>query len=144
MSSQSPQTASITVYISSDASNPGYISFGMLGFLQGSMEPTGFPPVIANQAVAPGDTNSLMLQAYTDALYGGGVGIPDPIPSPLKGTATFYLPDGTSLDISWNLDAHTGGPMPLISAPAAWNVEGAGTPNVNGFNYTFNLTISPQ
>lgn len=135
-----PITASITVILNNNSG--GTITFNMLGFMEGNLEPGGYPPIVVPY-ITNGEQNTTILQSYCQQLIKLGVNGPLEENSPCAGIATFNLPNGQPLTINWNLNAYKGGPMPLISVGPNYSITGNTNPSVNGFNYTFNITVSP-
>lgn len=140
--STSSQSASITVIVTNDPANGGNINFGMLGFLQGNLLPGGYPPIVQN-TLESGNTGTI-LESLSYGIYSNGPFGSLNDPSPCSGTATFYMPDSTPVNISWDLDAWNGGPVPIITTGPGYALNGVNNPQISGNNYTFNITISPQ
>ncbi|MBV7531425.1 hypothetical protein [Chitinophaga sp. sic0106] len=129
----SARTASVTI-IATNSTNAGDITFSTFSFLKdGSLYPDSLPPVIV-PTLADGD-KATILQVYSPPSYG------TPNKADCKGTAIFNLPTGPQLTITYNLSGLNGGPMPSIVPGQGYYVEGATTPVVDGYNYTFTITI---
>lgn len=139
-------SASITVIALNNISQ-GSITFNTLNFLTGGLYPASYPPVVLNTLPynsSGGTTGTTILQCYMDQQYSAGSHGPVSAPSPCSGVATFNMPNGSPMVISWDLDAWSGGPVPTINPGSAYTVTGANTPTVSGYNYTFNLVFATQ
>lgn len=136
-------TCGVTVTVTNNTGQ-GAITFNSMPFLQNNdYTNIGFPPIVCT--TLDNGTSGILLQAtyiqrWTQTNQGEV-----PANSTTCGTATFNLPNGNQLTITWDLDAFNGGDMPQIVTGPGYSASGATTPTSNdGYNYTFNVTIAAQ
>jgi hypothetical protein len=160
-----PPQAAVTIRIRNETE--GFIVFNSLDFLESSdhskFAPSGMPPVVM-PTVTPALDNSDWSQIFIvnygvmtqyNPAYGSEVYCPY---SGTKGVATFNMPNGTLLTITWNMYPTVNEsdlvPPPTIEADPFYAIEGRDTPSRNAFKvapllqvgwfteYNFELVIS--
>ena len=137
-------TCGVTV-IATNSTGQGNITFSTFSFLSdGSFDPVGNPFTITT-TLPQGETATILTAAYQKEWVDAGGQGPVPTASTTSGTAIFNFPNGQPLTISWELDAFNGGNMPTIVPGIGYMVSGTTSPTQDdGYNYTFNINVSPQ
>lgn len=137
------QTNSVTVNISNNTGQ-GPITFQQCDFLTntgGSFHPSGNPPIVTNPTILDGQS----LQAYyIVGIYDPDAGYTDTI---IKGNVVFNLPNGSTMTISYDLNAiYEAGlntPPTFATTTDGYTFEGTSpVADSSNFNFTFNLIIS--
>lgn len=143
MSWNNSQTCGVTVIVTNNTGQ-GAITFNSLSFLQNNdYTNIGFPPMVCT--TLDNNTSATILEATYRQQWTSTEQGPVPATSTTCGTATFNLPNGSQLTITWDLDAFNGGDQPQIVTGVGYSASGATTPTSDdGYNYTFNVTIAVQ
>ena len=138
--------ASLTVALTNNTAQ-GAITFGLLSFSE-SLNPSSYPPVIIN-TVVDGDTQTILIAASESIINYSGTP-PQPVQggNPVtEGFAVFNLPNGDTLQITWDLDADdASNSMPsIVPSSDYYSISGLTNPVVKNNYYTFNIVVgAPQ